>query len=249
MRILEIENFQPVNDTSIKELKVGNASASYQMTIDGVMLISSIRVPRKYRKQGEAKAILKELCKIADNLQVDAKLAASPLDVKTSTVGLIRLYQQYGFELTGETINFCGDPWMIRHPRLEESNINWAIGNNLDKAQIKYIQNDPAYVLVHAYIFDLFKYTSREMRLDLNDPSGGPNAIKDRISNAIQHWKDDGFMDPSEIRVNLDNYRGPISFTNGRHRLYAAYQLGHKYAPVLIPKSELSDLEKIVRIK
>jgi hypothetical protein len=165
-------------------------------------------------------------------------------------LGLVKLYQQFGFELTGEKINMLGDPWMVRNPKLTEEPINWAVGKDVDKAEVnRYVQNDPDYIIVQANIVDLFKYTTKEFRLDLEDLKGGPNAIGSRIPNAIQHWQNGGYMDPSEINVNLDNYRGPVSFLNGRHRLVAAYQLGHQYAPVIVPKSELLDLEKIVKVR
>lgn len=130
------------------------------------------------------------------------------------------------------------------------SDVRWAVGNNIDKSiGNKFYQTSNDYVLVQANIEDLFRLTDRYTKLDLEHPTGGENAIGKRIANATSHWKSGGYMDPSEIGVNTNNPNHPITFGNGRHRLYAAYQMGEKFAPVLVRRENLKDLQNLVRTK
>ena len=81
--------------------------------------IDSLEVEREYREQGQAKAALAYLCKLADQNNVTmvlmpcAKDDEDPLDNAIPTDGLIQFYQRFGFEW-GETGS--GDTMMIRHP-------------------------------------------------------------------------------------------------------------------------------------
>lgn len=127
--------------------------------------------------------------------------------------------------------------------------LKWASGRNIDKAMIKYRQKDPEYVVVDANTQDLFKHTRSGYSLDLDDPKGGSNAIGSRIARAKAHWAAGEYMDPAEITVQIDN-RGPsVSWQDGRHRLAAAHQLGHEYGKVVIPRTDLEMLKKMVRTK
>jgi GNAT superfamily N-acetyltransferase len=98
---------------SFQDIKLGHATASYAIK-NGVMEIYSVRVPQRYRRQGQAKAIMQHLIKIAEQKIIPIKLLASPLDKRTNTNKLVRFYQQFGFKLTGKTGNLMGDPWMER---------------------------------------------------------------------------------------------------------------------------------------
>lgn len=79
-------------------------------------------------------------------------------------------------------------------------------------------------------IQELFAKTPKKYRLDPVDPTGGKNKIGDRVETAIQHWTDGGRMDPPIISIT----NGQINFTDGRHRLVAAAQLGETEVPVII---------------
>ncbi len=95
-------------------------------------------------------------------------------------------------------------------------------------------------------IQELFSKTPKKYRLDPADPTGGKNKIGDRVATAVQHWQDGGRMDPSII--NITNKQ--VNFTDGRHRLVAAAQLGEIEAPVIIaPSNHLKQASEILRLK
>lgn len=131
----------------------------------------------------------------------------------------------------------------------DRTDVRWAVGPNLDKAslwirkQIERGESDIHWVNIE----DVFKTTGRDQTLDVSDPTGGRNAIGNRVQNAIQHWAAGGYMDPSEI---YPDHNGQIGFQDGRHRLVAAYQLGHRWAPVLVADHKLESLQEIpIRFK
>lgn len=79
----------------------------------------SIRTPRAHRGKGSAGNALNWLIDLADEYGKKIRLLASPLDTATKTSRLVTFYQRYGFELTGETGNPLGDPWMEREPQIQ----------------------------------------------------------------------------------------------------------------------------------
>lgn len=122
--------------------------------------------------------------------------------------------------------------------------LRWAIGPDLDRSQgNRYRQRDADNVVVMANIADLFAHSGGDFALDLEEPLGGRNAIRRRSPDAEAHWKDGGYMDPSEISV-VD---GEVSWGNGRHRMHAAHRMGHAYGPVVIERDLLPELGRIVR--
>jgi predicted GNAT family N-acyltransferase len=82
-----------------------------------VVDISSVRVPQRERGKGEGGRALGYALGIADSLHYAARLDASPLDKRTSTYRLVRLYERFGFKTSGRIINPAGDPEMIRIAR------------------------------------------------------------------------------------------------------------------------------------
>lgn len=128
-------------------------------------------------------------------------------------------------------------------------NVNWAIGKNIDKATKlgqKEIQ-DPNNEIIWVDIKDLFSKTGSDQRLDVDDPTGGKNRIGDRITRAIEHWKNGGYMNPAFVGWN-DYFRN-IGFTDGRHRLVAAYQMGERWAPIIVDKQSIDKVRELVRTK
>lgn len=127
--------------------------------------------------------------------------------------------------------------------------LNWAVGSNSDKARgaIKNDMKSPDYTLIWANIEDLFKHTESFQKLDINDPRGGENSIGDRVSMAKEFWAKGGHMNPALIAWN--DYYNKINFGDGRHRLVAAYQLGEKWAPVVVDNESLPKITELVRTK
>lgn len=102
------------------EQKVGKARLQYRIH-DGLLHLASLRVPRAYRGSGEAKRAMEAICELADAFCLKMELAASPLDTKTSTDGLVSLYSRYGFKPTGYKANPMGDPLMERESVCDRS--------------------------------------------------------------------------------------------------------------------------------
>lgn len=128
------------------------------------------------------------------------------------------------------------------------SDVKWAVGANISHAtpSSQHYQKNADYKIIWANIEDLFAHTEKDFTLDLNDKSGGKNSIGARIKKAFQHFENH-YMDPSMISYN-DFYKS-ISFVDGRHRLYAAYHLGERYAPVIAPVDYVDIIKKLVRTK
>lgn len=119
--------------------------------------------------------------------------------------------------------------------------LKWAVGQHAGKAHgfaKVHHQRDTHVVWVN--VKDAFRYGNPEKTLDLETPEGGPNSIGNRVERAKQHWADGGYMNPSEVYLDRN---GRIDWTDGRHRMLAAYQLGEKYAPVFISQEDLEKLE------
>ena len=124
-------------------------------------------------------------------------------------------------------------------------NLNWAVGHNLDKADgwSNKDQANPDNAIIWVNIRNLMNAVSDDFRLDLDDELGGGNSIKGRVVKAIEHFKSGGYMNPSMISLG---YRG-IDFTDGRHRLVAAYRLGEKTAPVIVPKEQADEIVELLK--
>lgn len=139
----------------------------------------------------------------------------------------------------------------MRYKDLQEAT-PWAVDADLDKAtqphqnRMKHGSYDD-YTLLWLNIEDVFANTERDFTLDVNDPKGGPNAIGNRLSQAKTHWEQGGHMDPSELGVS--DWSKQIVFTNGRHRMVAAFQRGEEYAPALVDNDSVEKIRKLVRVK
>lgn len=133
------------------------------------------------------------------------------------------------------------------HNHPERGDVRWAVGKNRSKASMLAQRDlkDPDYVLVWANIQDIMKNAVPNMALDLDDPTGGRNRIGQRVSNAKMFWSGGNHMDPSLIYMRGSK----VDFQDGRHRLVAAYQLGHRYAPVLVNRDGLRAFQRVVRVK
>ncbi len=105
----------PDDGNQLREVKIGdtkiviNANAN-----DGTVSVASVRTPQTKRGAGSARAAMQQLIRQADAQGVTLTLDASPLDRKTSLGKLVAFYESLGFEKTGRTANFAGDPKMIR---------------------------------------------------------------------------------------------------------------------------------------
>lgn len=107
------------------------------------------------------------------------------------------------------------------------------------KLSLKWDTNNPRpqdYVVKVVNIESLMGNTNPIQKISLSavTKSDDENIIGDRVSRAKEHWLSGGEMDMSE--VGYGEYSKMVEFTDGRHRLIAAYQLGERYAPVLVDK-------------
>lgn len=127
----------------------------------------------------------------------------------------------------------------------ERKSVQWAVDKHADKSLEwkKVNEPDSDYAVVWVNIKDLMSQQDREHGLDLYDPTGGENSIGDRVRRAKSHWASGGHMDP--VRVAYNDWHNSITIGDGRHRLVAAFQGGHRYAPVVIPKDDLKYLKKL----
>ena len=127
--------------------------------------------------------------------------------------------------------------------------LNWAVGPNINHAYgaIKNDLNDPDYMVVWVDIKDLFDKTYSQQRLNVDDPTGGENSIGNRVERAKEFWHKGGYMNPSLVSWN--DYCKCFDFSDGRHRLVAAYQMGERWAPIVIDKESTGKLKELVKTK
>lgn len=132
-----------------------------------------------------------------------------------------------------------------------ESNVKWAIGDDIIhgtrpfKNRIVNGTFDRSSI-IWVNIKDVFEHTEEGFTLNVDHPSGGKNSIGNRVEKARDFFAT-GYMEPSQI--GYSQQRKSIVFDDGRHRLVAAYQLGERYAPVLVLTSEISKVAGLVDSK
>lgn len=115
----------------------------------------------------------------------------------------------------------------------------WAYGKHIGKAQhaSKHYQTSGDYALVNVDIKRLFDNIEDFQKMDLSSEEGGGKSMSSRIPKAKEHWKSGGHMDPPIVAYN--EWQNEFTFTDGRHRLVAAYQMGHATAPILVPREQV----------
>ena len=124
-------------------------------------------------------------------------------------------------------------------------NVRWAVQDKIEHAK-GWNRNDQTsgkYTLMMANIEAIFANTESGFTLDVKHETGGENAIKGRISRATKHWEEGKYMNPSTIGYN--RYTRAINFEDGRHRLVAAYKMGHEEAPVLVPNEDVEQIRAL----
>jgi hypothetical protein len=122
--------------------------------------------------------------------------------------------------------------------------LNWATEDNAERPNNF---TRPEYQVLQVNIKDLFANMDDDFTLDIQDSSGGKNAIGDRVKKAVDHFKAGEPMDYSE--VSYSQYTKKINVDNGRHRALAAFQLGKEYIPMFIYKKNIDMFKKIVKTK
>jgi hypothetical protein len=132
----------------------------------------------------------------------------------------------------------------MRYSEFNE-NLTWAVDSDMNKASpfSQKDQKDSENVVIWVDIRKLLNATNTDQKLDLDDLSAGENAIKGRVEKAIRHFQDGNYMDPSLVSLG---YRG-IDFTDGRHRLVAAYRLGEKIAPIIVPVEQAQEIQELLK--
>lgn len=124
------------------------------------------------------------------------------------------------------------------------TSLNWAVGPNSGKASSISRNQQKKHKVIWLPIKDVFSKVERGFKLDIDDPKGGANAKPERIERAKEHFLSGGYMDPPEVGYN-DWFRS-IVFTDGRHRLVAAYQLGAKKAPFVVDSDSKEDILELI---
>lgn len=128
--------------------------------------------------------------------------------------------------------------------RLFELDLNWATKDNAEYKP-QYDSKDTVKLMVN--VEDVMRHAGSGFRLDPHDPTGGKNAISNRLPRAKAHFQSGGPMDLPLVGVG---HTGKSTFiSNGRHRMIAAFQLGHEYVPAFVYKDDLENFKKLVRTK
>lgn len=128
----------------------------------------------------------------------------------------------------------------------DKFNINWANETNSETLTLDKLKSDN-FTLIQVNIKDCFENTSENYALDVDDTTGGKNAIGDRLENAKEHFMSGEPMDYPIVEFNL--LHDEVAFTNGRHRTLAASHMGCEYIPMLVYNETLSNFKSKVRTK
>lgn len=122
--------------------------------------------------------------------------------------------------------------------------IRWAHGKDIEHAQhaSRRYQTRGDYALVNVDIKKLFDNLESFQKIDLSSEEGGGKSMSTRIPRAKEHWQGGGYMDPPTVGYN--EYLDKFTFTDGRHRLVAAYQMGYKTAPIMVPSDQVDAFEE-----
>jgi GNAT superfamily N-acetyltransferase len=100
-----------------KFTKIGHSTIAYGVASDGRSgEIASLRTPPAKRNQGSARRAMEYFMAQADEQGLSVKIIASPLDKRTKLHRLVKFYQGFGFQPTGETVNAYADPVLRREP-------------------------------------------------------------------------------------------------------------------------------------
>ncbi len=121
--------------------------------------------------------------------------------------------------------------------RLDE--LNWAVGDDAKHAKKGYVPRDS--VVVWVRIRDVIDNQHRDFRIS---PESDENRIGKRFDAAVDHWKNGGWMNPSQLGWN-DHWK-TVDVGDGRHRLAAALSMGEEWAPVLVDPNEIPKLKKVI---
>lgn len=124
--------------------------------------------------------------------------------------------------------------------------LRWAIGKHADKA-IRNYSNKDDFMIVWLRPDDVIKNTDPQMRVS---PDDKVNHIGARMQRAINHFNEDGWMDPPIIgydRYTHTEYK--IAVDDGRHRIAALKKMGVKRFPAYILKDDLDLIKKVINVK
>lgn len=129
------------------------------------------------------------------------------------------------------------------------SPIKWKLGSYASEkpSVTEYAENflnNPDYTVVWVDIVKLMQKTDPSQQLNLHVSDGGKHAKKKSISTL----RDEVALKrkvivPADVTINS----GKIHFNNGRHRVFVAYILGARKAPIIVKLSELEKLGKILK--
>ena len=125
-----------------------------------------------------------------------------------------------------------------------ENKLNWALDR--ESAIDKRVDSDE-FVKLIVNVPDVFRNAEKSVSFDLDDPTGGENVKDFRLQGAKDHFRAGNPMDLPVLAAS--EWSDDIGIENGRHRMYAAYQMGHEYVPALVWKQNLAKFKEKVRTK
>lgn len=120
-----------------------------------------------------------------------------------------------------------------------DTDLNWAIGDNIGKAQAPYRQKEHQILFVNAH--DLLAKQDPNMRVTPDSPE---NHIGNRMQRAIEHFNKGGYMDPPDVVFVPHNKKYPLGIENGRHRIAASISLGKHIVPIAVHNDDVAEVKK-----
>lgn len=131
---------------------------------------------------------------------------------------------------------------------IKKIQVKWACGKNRNKATRRY-RYAGGYRLFYVNLKALVGSADfGEMGYSKLQPYklfNGVNERDYRVVQALDHWSQDGFIDPPEIYPD----RQKVAFADGRHRTIAAYHLGKKEIPVYVHTEGIDEITNLIKLR
>lgn len=130
-----------LRDTETRVEEIGHASVSYTVDhTDRSILITTLHVPHKYRRQGAASAALQAIVDTADSVGYRLDALAYPQDASTPPKATIALFARYGFTKGGAGIRMIRNalpPALNLRDTSDVSSWNGDKGDSLSEKEIQ----------------------------------------------------------------------------------------------------------------
>lgn len=131
---------------------------------------------------------------------------------------------------------------------LQKITPKWAYGENHDKSLN--LLNEPNNERYTTYIVKTNELIRKSEfnEVDLESLFTDESLNNKRIARLLFHWENNRFVDPPEVFISLNSF-DRLQFSDGRHRTKLTYFLECKEIPIILDKSDIKYVKKMINIR